>query len=244
MSLYYLIYLWFALSSKVEVTKIARANKLIGEAEESYKNGHYVLALVKYRYLLNNLKLRNNHMLLNLAHCYYLNNDKQQAQKQYEQLTVSTDAATGAIAYQQLGVIFFEKKQYTKALDYFKKSLAIEPANEASRFNYELTARLLPTEEVKEEPEKKKPDTKKEEAPPPPQDENMALQSETESQEGQDQKNTDAQQQEINRKLRKINLSEEKAKMILDAMKNSEIQYIQQSKKQSAEKSNKNLPDW
>jgi hypothetical protein len=46
--------------------KITRANRLIAEAEDAYLNGHYVLALVKYRYLVNSLQLRNNDILLNL----------------------------------------------------------------------------------------------------------------------------------------------------------------------------------
>jgi tetratricopeptide (TPR) repeat protein len=242
MPLHYLIYIWILFSSKVEISNISRVNRLITEAEESYKNGQFVLALVKYRYLINTLQLRDNNILLNLAHCYYLNNDKEQALKYYEQLAQSTDGGTGNIALQQLGVIAFEKKQYKKALDYFRRSLTLAPANEASRYNYELASRLIPVEDIKEkEPKKKNP----EKEVPPPDTDNTLKQSETQSPEGQEQTETDnEQQQEIKRKLKQINLSEEKAKMILDAMKNSETQYIQQNKKQSLEKKDKNLPDW
>jgi Ca-activated chloride channel homolog len=45
-------------------------------------------------------------------------------------------------------------------------------------------------------------------------------------------------------KLEDMNLSEEKAKMILEAMKNSEIQYIQQNKRNATKKPDSNKPDW
>jgi tetratricopeptide (TPR) repeat protein len=219
---------------------------MITDAEESYKNGQYIPALVKYRYLTNTLQLRDNHIHLNLAHCYYLNNDKEQAEKYYEQLVNSAGIDISSIAYQQLGMIAFERKEFKNALDYFKKSLAIDPGNNASRYNYELTARLIPksdkTEEVKEN--KKKPEKEKE-TPPPPDDEATNRQPVKQDEDGQEQKNSDIEQQkQIQRKLRQINLSEEKAKMILDAMKNNEIQYIQKDKKKSSGKEEKNLPDW
>ncbi len=48
----------------------------------------------------------------------------------------------------------------------------------------------------------------------------------------------------IEQKLKKIKLTPQKAEMILDAMKNSEMQYIQQRKKQAKGSEEKNLPDW
>lgn len=244
MPLYYLIYVWLLLSSKVEVTKIARANRLITEAEASFKSGQYVLALIKYRYLINSMQLRDSHIQLNLAHCYYLNQDKNQAQKYYQDLVKSNSTTISSVSSQQLGVIAFENKQYKKALDYFRQSLSADPGNEASRYNYELVAQFLQATEVAEEEKQDKP-TKQEQAPPPPEEENQGSQPEAPTADGQDQKDAQTrQQQEIQRKLKQINLSEEKAKMILDAMKNSEIQYIQQQKKQASGEESKNLPDW
>jgi len=45
-------------------------------------------------------------------------------------------------------------------------------------------------------------------------------------------------------KLKKMNISEEKAKMILEAMKNNEIQYIQQNKRKAKKKKDNSKPDW
>jgi Ca-activated chloride channel family protein len=45
-------------------------------------------------------------------------------------------------------------------------------------------------------------------------------------------------------KLKEMNMSEEKAKMILEAMKNQEIQYLQQNKRKGSKPKDKNKPDW
>ncbi len=45
-------------------------------------------------------------------------------------------------------------------------------------------------------------------------------------------------------KLKEMNISEEKAKMILEAMKNKEIQYIQQNRRKPTKKKDNDKPDW
>jgi len=45
-------------------------------------------------------------------------------------------------------------------------------------------------------------------------------------------------------KLEELNLTEEKARMILEAMKNNEIQYIQQNRRKPTKKSDSSKPDW
>jgi Ca-activated chloride channel homolog len=45
-------------------------------------------------------------------------------------------------------------------------------------------------------------------------------------------------------KLRQMEMSEEKARMILEAMKNQEIQYLQQNKRKATKPKDKGKPDW
>lgn len=45
-------------------------------------------------------------------------------------------------------------------------------------------------------------------------------------------------------RLQQMNLTEEQAKMILEAMKNNEVQYLQQNKKKPTKKISKSKPDW
>jgi hypothetical protein len=44
--------------------------------------------------------------------------------------------------------------------------------------------------------------------------------------------------------LQSMNMSEEQAKNILDAMKSSEVQYLQQNQKRTNKKPEKGKPDW
>ena len=41
-----------------------------------------------------------------------------------------------------------------------------------------------------------------------------------------------------------MKISEEKAKMILEAMKNQEIQYLQQNKRKATKPKDRSKPDW
>ena len=68
----------------------------------------------------------------------------------------------------------------------------------------------------------------------------QAQQQETEE-EGQE---IDKPPQSRSEKLEELNLTEEKARMILEAMKNNEIQYIQQNRRKPTKKPDSNKPDW
>jgi Ca-activated chloride channel family protein len=60
-----------------------------------------------------------------------------------------------------------------------------------------------------------------------------------------DQKNEKKENQNLDRdKLDQMKISEEKAKMILEAMKNQEKQYLQQQKRRSTKSKDRTKPDW
>ncbi len=61
-----------------------------------------------------------------------------------------------------------------------------------------------------------------------------------------DQKGDDMKAPPVSREdmLKDLNLTEEKARMILEAMKNNEIQYIQQNKRKPTKKPDSGKPDW
>lgn len=60
----------------------------------------------------------------------------------------------------------------------------------------------------------------------------------------QEQKDEQKPQPSPADKLKEMNMSEEKAKMILEAMKNQEIQYLQQNKRKPSKPKDKGKPDW
>ena len=62
--------------------------------------------------------------------------------------------------------------------------------------------------------------------------------------ESDDKKNNDQNELSTLKKLQEMNMSEEKARMILEAMKNSEMQYLQQVKRRPTKPRDSNRPDW
>ncbi|HRE68629.1 MAG TPA: hypothetical protein PLM56_15740 [Cyclobacteriaceae bacterium] len=67
-----------------------------------------------------------------------------------------------------------------------------------------------------------------------------------EEQQNQEQKEQDKKEtpQSVKDKLKEMEMSEEKAQMILEAMKNQEIQYLQQNKRKATKPKDRNKPDW
>ncbi|MTI40420.1 hypothetical protein [Fulvivirga lutimaris] len=69
-------------------------------------------------------------------------------------------------------------------------------------------------------------------------------QQKPEDAENKDQEKPSDQEPSLSEKLKDMKISEEKAKMILEAMKNNEIQYIQQNKRKPTKKKDPDKPDW
>lgn len=65
-----------------------------------------------------------------------------------------------------------------------------------------------------------------------------------EGEEGDPKDENKQQQPSPSDKLEEMNISEEKAKMILEALKNSEIQYIQQNRRKPTKRKDSDKPDW
>jgi hypothetical protein len=70
---------------------------------------------------------------------------------------------------------------------------------------------------------------------------------ESESQQPEEQQGEEKPQEQLNaspEKMEELKISEEKARMILEAMKNSEVQYIQQNQKKATKRPDSGKPDW
>lgn len=76
-------------------------------------------------------------------------------------------------------------------------------------------------------------------------EEQKEQEQQNQQQEDQQRESEEQQPQQINPdKLKEMNISEEKARMILEAMRNSEIQYIQQNKRKGTKRPESGKPDW
>ena len=258
------------------IDDIATVNRFKKRAEAAMEQQNYAQAAMYYTKLVDSLRVDDEAVRLNLAHALLLSADTAQAQLRYSQLTSSRSAALKSVAYQQLGVLASGQKKYPEALATFKESLKANPANEASRYNYELVKKLLEQQQEQEQQnqEEQQDDQQKESEENQEKQEQGEQQKEKgepgEDQEGQpqdqqpgEQEPQDANEQEaqegeqsegekdqeqtgspVSDKLKEMNISEEKAQMILEAMRNNEMQYIQQNRRKPQKPRDRTKPDW
>jgi hypothetical protein len=110
-------------------------------------------------------------------------------------------------------------------------------------------------EEEKKEEEKKSEEQKEKEKKEQEQKDNEKKDSEKDQdkkdeQKDQQQKEDEEQQKgektppQVSEKLKQMKMPEDKAKMILEAMKNQEAQYLQQNKRKATKPRDKGKPDW
>lgn len=255
-----------------EITRIARINALKKEAKEAYLSGDYQKAIENYQYLVDSFDVKDDMLMLNLSNAYYKINDTTNSISNYQSLLESPIREVRSIAYQQLGIIKSQSKKYKEALRDFKQSLKANPVNNDARYNYELLKKLIQEQEQPQQQQqqqqnkdqqqnkKQQKDQQKQEQKEQQKEEEQQDQQNQQNQEGEDQQQQEQQEgqekeeetdegekQEMPStmdKLKEMNISEEKAKMILEAMKNNEIQYIQQNKRKAKNRKKSNKPDW
>lgn len=95
-------------------------------------------------------------------------------------------------------------------------------------------------EEDKKDQEKKDQEQQNDPNKPDQQKEDQQKQQQQDKKDEKDQKENSPSSE----KLEQMKISEEKAKMILEAMKNQEIQYLQQNKRKATQPKSKDKPDW
>jgi outer membrane biosynthesis protein TonB len=69
-------------------------------------------------------------------------------------------------------------------------------------------------------------------------------QEQKQQQQKEDEKKDDKKEQMSSEKMKAMKISEEKAKMVLEAMRNQEVQYLQQNKRKATKPKSKGKPDW
>jgi Ca-activated chloride channel family protein len=98
-------------------------------------------------------------------------------------------------------------------------------------------------QQKKDQENKDKQDQEKKEQEEKDKKEKQDKDKEQEEKEKQDKEKKDIPPS-VKEKLKDMDMSEEKAKMILEAMKNQEIQYLQQNKRKASKQRDKSKPDW
>jgi len=240
---------------------ISKINQFKKEAEKNFREKKYNIAIDNYKYLIDSMKLNDDKVMLNLSHSYLLNGDTINAIDGYNSLISSKEKKVKSIAYQQLGVISNKYQKLKESSELFKNSIKSNPENIDSKFNYELVMKKIKEEQKnqkedqqnqkedqqnqKEDQQNQKEDQQNQKEDQQNQKEDQQNQKEDQQNQKEDQQNQkEDQQSSIEKKLKEINISKEKAEMILEALKNNEVQYLQQLKRKTSKKVDKSKPDW
>lgn len=136
--------------------KTGRINSVKAEAKKAFQSGDYKTAAEKYHVLIDSMGVKDDAVLLNLAHAYYLQKDTARAQTQYQPLTQSPTSEIASKANNQLGLLTNQQGKAQEALAYFKQAIKADPGNEDARYNYEMLKKKL--DKKKQEDQKKNQD--------------------------------------------------------------------------------------
>ena len=236
--------------------RIDKINSLTKAAEESFKNENYLESIENYRLLIDSFDYSNEKLYLNLAHSHLLSEDTLNAIENYNYASLTNNLKIKSIALKQIGNINERNNKLEEALSFYRESIIADNQNNDSKFNYELVKKKLDNKKEDKEKNKQKSNEKnqdnsskekKNDEKGKEDQKNNDNQKEKEDQKNNDnqkEKNQNNSEETVEEKLKKINMSKKKAEMILNALNNNEFQYIQQLKRKSNKKLNKNKPDW
>jgi len=239
----------------IDPGEIGKINSLKSQAKDAYKKGDFKTAISKYRYLVDSLGVQEDEVKLNLANAYFQSNDTTNTATSYQPLTQSTNPKIRSIAHQQLGVLSNRQNKHEEALANFKQALKADPTNDDARYNYEMVKKKNKEQnkeqkqdqkEKQDQQNKDKKDQEQKEKQDQEQKEKEKKEQQKKDQEKEQKENKDKKDlpPSVSEKLKQMEMSEEKAKMILEAMKNQEIQYLQQNKRKATKPKDKGKPDW
>lgn len=128
--------------------RIAEINSLKEEAKEAFNKSDYNTAITKYRRLTETLNVKEDRVLLNMAHAHFLAKDTSNALSTYQLLTTSSIKTVQSKAHQQIGVIRNKQGNPQEALEHFKKAILADGNNQDAQYNYELLKKYLEYPEI------------------------------------------------------------------------------------------------
>lgn len=244
-------YFWMIWLAINPITYINEVNILQIEAKKAYALQNYYKSIRYYDKLINELQVEHKGVFMNLAHAYFQLKDADKAAYYYQKVTEVGQDTLQSQAFNQLGYIAMLDQNYADARLYFQKALLKNAQNTQAQYNLELLLKKIKNGSLKMAPQDKK-DTKTQNDQQNPEQQSKAspdisAKTPENSQQTMDaQKTTQDREGLLPKKLEEIKLNREKAEAILEALRNQEIQYIQQLSRQKSNKDHptKQLPRW
>ncbi|CAG5018982.1 hypothetical protein DYBT9275_06116 [Dyadobacter sp. CECT 9275] len=219
--LYVMLWVW----DNRTFDSITKTNERKVIAERAFKNKQFKKSAILYQQITYGSIFSDPAARLNLAHSYFYNGQLEQALKHYTLLAHAQDRTISSIANNQVGLIQMNKGDSAAALESFKESLRLETGNNVARANYIfLKSHYSGNDEG-----------------PVPQSVEKQVKNKVEESAVAEQQNQeivkDSRKEEFLNSLKTMNMTEDQARAILDAMKTNEAQYIYQlRRRQYAEK--------
>lgn len=196
-----------------------KERKFVREGNKEYEKGNFDAAQTSYLRAIN-IDSTSYEALFNLSDALYQQKNYDDALSIAEALaadSLQTDERTASSRY-NLGNIYFQKKEYQKAIDEYKKSLRIRPDDYEAKFNLAYAQQMLQNQQQQQNQDNKQDQDKnqdkdkeqdKKDQQQPPQDQNQ----------DKDKNKEDQKQQQ---EPKEGEMSKKDAEQILKAMQNNE----------------------
>ncbi|ODS80358.1 MAG: hypothetical protein ABS46_14470 [Cytophagaceae bacterium SCN 52-12] len=190
-------------------------------AEESFGNGDYLKAAILYKQVVDASIFSDPAGRLNMAHAYFLAGETERAYQNYLVLSRVDDEKLAAKARSQMAVIALGKGDTVQALGRLREAILLDRSNRSAVTDFEILRHRFSGKIETEGAEQPKSAVRDSLADPV---ENIPVQEQLNNAvvEQSDQR------EQLLQNLDKINMSEEQARSVLDAMKVNERQYIYQ----------------
>jgi tetratricopeptide (TPR) repeat protein len=254
------LFLLITTVANADIGDIAAINQLKREAETAFHNKFWNVAINKYKLLTEKYHVKEPAVLLNLAHAYFEANEMSMALMHYEQAAKTGNKVIQTIAYQQAALIKAQSGQLEEALKFLRNSLRSSPSNQTARYNYEVVYALwIKKQQQQGQDEESSSDQsqqnkkQQQQNADKQQQQQKGQQSKENAQTGeQDEQSSEQGKMEDkssnsklrSRKLEQIKMTEEQARTLLDAIRNNEVQYLQQMQRQPSRRIDRSKPDW
>ncbi|MCX7880738.1 MAG: tetratricopeptide repeat protein [Ignavibacteria bacterium] len=195
----------FILSLSTAQTFSQSSKDLLREGNGKYKSEKYNEAEILYRKSLEK-DPKENRAVYNLGNSLYKQDKTSEARNKYNELLhQTTDPREKAKIYYNIGNSFLKEKKYRESIEYYKKSLRLNPKDFDSKYNLEYAKRMLIVEQNQQKQNQQSENKQNE------QQQSNSRQSENEKQNQKEQENQP-----------KPKISKENIENILNALRNEE----------------------
>lgn len=202
--LYLMLIAWLEWATLGTVNRVSRNNQARQDAQAAYQAGRYEQALVLYQHLNRTAVPAEPAIRLDLGHTYFRLGQYGQARAQYETLLRTDRPELRTVATTQLGVIACVQRDTAAALRWFEQALLDDYTNEPARYNFELIKKQYHG------------------TPPAPTTRPKAARRPRPT--GR-QVERSARQDDVLRRFSSLNMTEEQALQLLDAMQDNDLPY-------------------